>query len=386
MRRCPMAMPIALLVASLCGCDSPQSVPPQRFEVANPYDRAGSWHRGNFHVHTSHSDGSYTGEELVALYQAAGYGVLCITDHNQYGDQDGGIVPALQTDSLLHDWNGDGLLQAENVFGSGVEAYVRDWSSPPPEWAVDRWVQPTFSDHQASPALLAGVEATHHGMHIGVVGCPVGWVEGPDADLGFLQRARAVGGFAYLAHPAEWNGNPEYVRRQLPLGELAGLEIVNGLWLSRQGRADATPLWDQLLAQGQRLWGLANDDAHTFVGDAEAPPFTAYNMLRTDDPSPTGFLQALHDGAFYASTGLGFTVLELHGDSLVVEAPGAERLRFIGRNGSALLEAAAARATYVIGGLEGYVRVHADAPPDSGRTWRRGAWSQPFFIQLLPPH
>ncbi len=373
----------ALLLLLGLGCQDVEAPRALGVEVTDPYARPGSWYRGTFHVHTSHSDGSYDGAGIVQLYGRAGYGVLAITDHNQYGDQDGGIVPQFQNDALLHDWNGDGELHPEHVFGSGVESYVRDWSRTPPSWAVDRWVQPSFGEGAERPVLLSGAEVSYHEHHIGLVGTPRGWIEPPNRYLDALARTHAAGGFVYLAHPAEWNNKPQRLATRLPLQQFDGIEIINGLWLSRAGAYDARPLWDDLLASGYRLWGLANDDAHTWEGSEHSVPFTAFNMVRTDSPTAAGFLAALHAGAFYASTGLFFAQIELSGRRLVVSAPGATRLRFIGRKGSALLEVAGDSATYEIGGLEGTVRVEAEGPPAPGSTWPRGAWSQPFFVRLV---
>ena len=117
------------------GCEMSTSPEATRFVLQDPYATGGGqWLKGNFHMHTRHSDGSADAAEEVRTYRYAGYQVLCITDHNQYGDQDGGIVPGWQADATLHDWNGDGKVHADHVFGSGVEAYVRDWNQPPPEW------------------------------------------------------------------------------------------------------------------------------------------------------------------------------------------------------------------------------------------------------------
>ncbi len=354
--------------------------PAPRFVVENPYATPGAWVRGNFHAHTDHSDGALSGEELALAYRHAGYGVLCITDHNQYGDQDGGVAGALQVDSVLHDWNGDGRLHSSRVFGSGVEAYVRDWNAPPPEWAVDRWVQPEYTGHRDQLVLLSGAEATFGDFHLGLIGYPRRWIESPGAGLDYVERTHDAAGFVYLAHPATWNEEPESLLRAFPVQSLDGLEIINGLWLTKNGAADATRLWDQLLARGVRLWGLANDDAHTWEGAPDAYPFTAFNMLLTTDPSPEGFLAALRAGAFYASTGLAFATLAVRADSLEVIAPGADRLRFIGAGGGTLLEVQGPRGVYVFSGHEVYVRVHAEAAPANATSWNRGAWTQPFFL------
>ena len=143
---------------------------------------------------------------------------------------------------------------------------------------------------------------------------------------------------------------------------------------------DATPLWDGLLARGVRLWGLANDDSHTWPGAETAYQFTAYNMVLVGEETASGLLQALREGATYASTGLTFNTLGVRDDSLFVWAPSAERIRFIGWNGRQLHEAQGERAAYAFHGNEGYVRVEASAPAQEF-AWPAQAWSQPFHIR-----
>ena len=40
-----------------------------------------SWFRGNLHTHTTVSDGRKTPDETAAIYRAAGYDFLALTDH-----------------------------------------------------------------------------------------------------------------------------------------------------------------------------------------------------------------------------------------------------------------------------------------------------------------
>jgi hypothetical protein len=391
-----------LAVLSGCGSESPLDPAPHYacYRVADPYAVPGGfWQRGNFHMHSTHSDGAMDAGKLVDLYARNGFSVLCISDHNEYGDQDGGILPAYQTDSLLHDWNGDGQLFAEHVFGSGVEAYVRDYAKAQESWKRDPWY---CSDVVEAPVLISGAEMTRAGWHIGVLGLPPGPLAPPNGDQGYMQQARAVGGLVFLAHPGEWNDSPGRLASKLDLSLFEGIEIMNGLRLAapkpRTGEPeggmpqgdrdclagnpvpDATPLWDGLLSRGHRLWGFANDDAHTWEGAPDAYPFTAFDMILTQERSTEAFLAALHGGAFYGSTGLYFRELGARSDSVLAWAPEADRIRFIGWGGRVLLDSDAPRVAYRVQGDEGYVRVEATAAPRD-KAWPRQAWSQPFFIE-----
>jgi hypothetical protein len=377
----------ALVLGSLffLGCEMSTSPETTRFVLLDPYAAGGQWLKGNFHMHTRHSDGTADAAEEVRTYSYAGYQVLCITDHNEYGDQDGGIRPGWQVDSTLHDWNGDGALHADHVFGSGVESYVRDWNRPPPAWMQDRWFRPADAGLSDVPLLLSGVEATFRGHHIGLVGYPPGPFDPPDRNLDYLQRNRAAGGFTFLAHPARENGHANALAHTLPLRAFEAIEIVNGLELTKGIPTDATPLWDELLGMGYHLWGMANDDSHTWVGAVEAEPATTFDMVLVSEATNAGVLQALHRGAFYASTGLGFDALYAAGDSLVASAPGARRIRFVEGGGHGVVEVTGSRGVYHVREAIPYVRVEALGDPVHSlqREWTQAAWSQPFFVARL---
>ncbi len=401
----------ALLVLGACSSEVEPLLPaprPECFRVADPYAVTGAWYRGNFHMYSEHSDGSLDAAKLVDLYQRNGYTVLCVSDHDQYGNQDGGIMPHYQTDGLLHDWNGDGVLHPDYVFGSGVEAYARDWSTPPAGWILDNWYHDAGSKQEDALVMLTGAEMTRGGFHIGLVGTPAGALEPPNAPDAYIERTHAAGGFVALEHPGEWNGRPGQLARTLDMRRFDAVEIMNGLRLTRQksglpvprpaasgvprdadlcaalGPADATPVWDGLLSRGYRLWGIADDDCHTWQGAPDAFPFTAFDMIRAATPSTEDFLAALQVGSFYGSTGLFFRDLRADGDSVIAWAPGAHTLRFIGWGGQVLQRVAAERAAYPCDGSEGYVRVEATGAPDPEHGWPMQAWSQPFFIESAP--
>ena len=269
----------ALTLLEGCGDPAARSKP-VRIAVHDPYAGGGAWYKANLHLHSTHSHGLMTAAELVEAYRHAGYGAIAITDHNEYGDQDGGRPAAFQADSVLHDWNGDGMLHAEHLYGSGVEAYVRDWTVEPPAYCKDRWFRPAGAGIADVPLVLSGFEASwgYFGAHFGLVGFPPGAIDAPRPGFDWLARSRAAGGFAYIAHPGDANGMATRFAAGLPLDAFEGLEIMNGVRLTGAQVADATPLWDSLLTQGHALWGLANDDAHQYPGSAEQFPFVAFDM------------------------------------------------------------------------------------------------------------
>jgi hypothetical protein len=381
---------LCAFAGALSTCNDPAShAADPAFSIENPYRNGGSWYKANFHVHSAHSHGRLTAGPLVELYRQNGYSVLCVTDHNMYGDQDGGVhCHFFQNDSLLHDWNGDGSTYRDSIFGSGVEAYVRDWTQAPPAWMQDRWFRPPGTSVSVTPLVISGCEASYpyFGAHFGLVGYPAGAMAPPRPGFAWLAPLHEAGGFAFIAHPGDANKDVDRFAAVLPLDAFDAMEIMNGARLTRGEAADATPLWDALLTRGYRLWGMANDDAHKLPGEDELYPFVAFDMLLGPEPTVPGVLAALHAGSFYSSTGLLFEELRLDGATLRIAAPGATRIRFIGRNGVLLGEVAAASASYRIQGHEGYVRAEAlgDLYVGPLNSWVRTAWTQPFQVVPSP--
>ena len=366
------------------GCDDPSTRTDPPLVVQNPYAGGGAWYKADFHLHSTHSHGLMMPGQLAELYANAGYRVIAITDHNCFGDQDGGRLAAMQSDTLLHDWNGDGRTYPDQVPGSGVEAYVRDWNVEPPAYHRERWFRPADASIDDVPLVLSGYEASegYFAAHFGLVGFPPGAIDPPRPGFEWLTRSRAAGGFAYIAHPSEGNAFATRFAAAVPVQEFDGIEIINGLQLTGGVLADATPLWDSLLTRGHELWGLANDDAHQFPGAAEQFPFTAFDMVLCQAPTVEAVLAALHRGAFYASTGLLFEELRLDVHSLHVRVPGAQQVRFVGAGGRTLAVQSGESAVYRIQGDEGYVRIEArgDLVLAPHASWPRAVWSQPFRV------
>ncbi len=378
---------VAVLAATAVGCIHSNHDGSESFTVHDPHAVAGAWYKANLHMHSTHSDGRFDPEAWVQLYRDAGYTLLAITDHNQYGDQDGGVSSRHQRDAVLRDWNGDGVLHPEHRLGSGVEAYVRDWTQPRPDWMLDVWHRPADADLRDVPVLLPGFEASYSyfGAHFGVVGHPAGPIDPPRPGFAWLAPAEDARGFAFIAHPGDASSAKAALEltEAIPAERFHAMEIVNGQRLTRGENADATQLWDALWTAGFRLWGLANDDAHKPPGETDSFPFSAYTMVRCASPTERGFLDALRAGSFYASTGLEFATLRLvDGERIEVHVPGAESVTFIGAGRVVLHHQTGETATYVVQGSEGYVRVEAtgDVVEAPRNAWRRAAWSQPFRI------
>lgn len=173
--------------------------------------RGRAWYRGDCHLHTVHSDGRRTPEELVAAARAAGLDFITSTDHNtqssqlQWGDH--------ATDDLL---------------------------------------------------ILNGEEVTTRSGHWPAIGLPAGtWLDWryrstePEAFRRFVDETHAHGGLVTAAHPfATCFGCAfEYTYDPVDL-----VEVWNGPWTPDDEASVAA--WHGMLRSGTFVPAIGDSDAH----------------------------------------------------------------------------------------------------------------------------
>lgn len=284
---------------------------------SNPYaSREGRWLRGNLHTHTAPNSlcGTLPPEVVVAQYVEAGYDFLALSDHMSLT-----APPA-----------------APLTFLAGLE-----------------WNAPAGNQHTGiyttQPELLPPLSAyTEH-----------------DRLLADLAEADAL---VVLNHP-NWQLRPHYRREELrAAGPFDAVEIYNGVIRRLDGYEIATDKWDDLLAAGRRVLGLATDDYHVPV-DLRA----GWTVVRAEH-DPAAILRALQAGNCYASCGVEIADIVLDGSVLAIETRNGQVCQLIG-NGGALL--AAAEGTHYRFDL-------ADTPSAYHRATIYGpgtamAWTQPIF-------
>ncbi|MGW4686578.1 CehA/McbA family metallohydrolase [Streptomyces sp. NPDC004244] len=226
-----------------------------------PYDdlpaavpgRGRSWYRGDLHLHTVHSDGRRTVDQLVDAARAARMDFIATSDHNtsSTGVSWRGNVP---TDLLV--------LNAEEV-------------------------------------------TTRHG-HWLAVGLPQGeWVDWhyAPADGGVLdrhvRRVHGLGGLAVAAHPMTPGPGALW---EFGLDRVDALEVWNGPWTLDDAANIA--VWHTMLCLGKRIAGLGNSDAHG-PSDVVGQP---HNVVNAASLSRADVLDALRRGRSYAAEHAGVTV------------------------------------------------------------------------------
>ncbi|MCB5178830.1 CehA/McbA family metallohydrolase [Streptomyces antimicrobicus] len=226
-----------------------------------PYDllptavpgRGPGWYRGDLHLHSVHSDGGRTVDEIVVAARREGLDFLATSDHN--------------TSSTGVSWRG-------NVPGD---------------------------------LLVVNAEevTTRHG-HWLAVGLPQGeWVDwhyGPrdgGAFDGHARRVRSLGGLVIAAHPMTPAAGSFW---EFGLDRVDALEVWNGPWTLDDAAGIA--VWHAMLCLGKRVAAVGNSDAHS-PSDAVGRP---HNVVYADSLSTPAVLDALRRGRSYAVESSAVTV------------------------------------------------------------------------------
>ncbi len=207
----PQGLDYRVDITLTSGPDGAPFEPDPAPETAPARERGRAWYRGDSHLHTVHSDGRRTPEQLVADARAAGLDFIVSTDHN--------------------------TSSAQLVWG---------------RYATDDLL------------ILNGEEVTTRSGHWPAIGLPAGtWIDwryraaDPRDFRRFTGQVHRAGGLVTAAHPFAgcFGCTYEYAY------ELADLvEVWNGPWT--QDDEASVIHWDGLLRGGRFIPAIGDSDAH----------------------------------------------------------------------------------------------------------------------------
>lgn len=282
------------------------------------------FYRGNFHCHTTRSDGSLSPDEVRRVYRRQGYDFLVLSDHRILSEQaymENGmlLMPGMEMDFTLPG-------EALHIVGFGMsEAFEQSR----------------------------------------------GWLLGPQPCIDTMRR---YGGRAIIAHP-HWSMNT--VATLSALKNATAAEIYNTVsgtpW--NAARADSSNILDVAANHGAIYNFVAADDSHTYDGEAGR----SYTMVQAKELSQAGIIQAMDAGRFYCTQGPRFEQISMEDGIISVRCSPVKHIVFCSneiwsanrcQSGDGLTE-----AVYpLVAGGESYVRVHLiDAQGNS-------AWSNPIRL------
>ncbi len=225
----------ALLALFASGCLS--RPPASGLRIDNPYDSV-DWarhgrYRANFHTHTTGSDGSMNPHEAIDRYQALGYRILALTDHNAVTYPWTGLT-ALPVSALASNRLAEGKLETDTL--------ARENRDPVALGML---------------AIEGNELSSHHHM-----GSFFNDHNGTVTETDSLDALAAKNGLAMLYHPGRYTKPVDWytdLYRRYP--HLVGLEVFN--------QGDRYPgdraAWDAILTglmPDRPVWGYSNDDMH----------------------------------------------------------------------------------------------------------------------------
>lgn len=260
-----------------------------------PFAQPGRFYRGNLHTHSNRSDGVLDPAEVCRRYADEGYDFMALTDH-LIGRYD---YPLVDTRAFR---------------------------------------KPGFTTLLGAE-VHSGAMANGELWHILAVGLPLDFapphapdfqpIEGQETAAELARRARDAGAFVAVAHP-QWSA--------LTLADAATIDAAHAVEIYNHGcavgadRADGFAIADLLAARGLRRSLIATDDAHF----TEPDHFGGWVMVKAAENDPEALLQALKDGAFYASQGPEIRGIHPEDDALVVESSAAVTVIVQGQGSAAV--------------------------------------------------
>lgn len=296
--------------------------------------------KGNTHSHTTNSDGDTGPDTVAAWYKFHGYNFLVLSDHNVFTDP--ASLANLNDSSFL-------LISGEELTSSFQTKPVH----------VNALNIPHLLEPQRDSTLLGTIQ-----KNVDVV--------------------RSVEGVPHINHPNfRWAFDHE-VLRHVRNDRL--LEIFNGHPLVHNegggGKLSLEEIWDKLLTEGKRIYGIAVDDAHHFKGEfakGRSNPGRGWICVRADALKAKEIITNLEEGLFYASTGVRLEDVRITTQSLeVIVRPESDFryvIEFIGDGGQVLKRVEDTKDRFDLTQKLIYVRARV---MDSGGSV---AWVQPVFVQ-----
>ena len=300
------------------------------------FERNHSFLKGGMHCHTTRSDGKGDPADVIRMHYEHGYQFLALTDHNifnraRYGDAPMTMLSGLERNMELPGWAHDrphcvhivGIGDPDATEGPGQDEVIPAYGR--------------FEEVSAAQGMIDQM----HGWGLKTIFCHPGWSGSPYSDFRCLE-----GNFAMEL----WN---------------------SGCAVENEQDTDNGRDWDQALDEGRRLWGVAVDDGHQMEHHC-----LGWVMVNAENNAPA-ILQALEEGAFYASCGPEIRDFYVEDGRAYVDCSDAVSISFMTLR-NPLTRTMGEHLTHAESGLhEGTHYVRAVVTDARGRR----AWSNPIFLR-----
>jgi hypothetical protein len=306
-----------------------------------------SWFKGNTHTHTLNSDGDSAPSEVARWYRDNGYDFLVLSDHNFYTR-----IEILQEE-----------IDREN---RRAKPPRQPFLLIPGEEVTDRFERAEIHVNGLDTERLVGAQ---------------GGASKQETLQRCVDAVIAAGGIPSVNHPNfVWSLTADDIAG---VENLRHFEIYNGHPSVHNFGGGGSPsleeMWDDLLARGVRLFGVAVDDAHHFKewGPRKSNPGRGWIMVRAPELTRQAVREAVARGDFYASTGVVLDEVEKKEGALRIAIRKHDSTRyttyFIAGGGRIAGRDVSLTPSWRLSPEHGYLR--ARVVSSAGEY----AWTQPYF-------
>lgn len=290
-------------------------------EFVSPFVSNGMWISAGLHCHSDRSDGGLSPTDTLRTYRDLGYQCVGLTDHR--------VVTPVATLS------GGGFLAVDSIEVGGVPDVIGIGATRAPDPAAS--LSQRVSDLTAQGAFTIGAHPTYS-----------------------------------AAKPSDYLGCPE----------LMAIEIYNAYCEEAYANGIATEIWDMLLGEGMKCWGVAADDAHLNERKRYySAAGRAWVEIWASELSLKAVLESLKAGAFYSTQGPKLTRISTTSGGIVIDCTPVQQVRWRTRGPCGYVQRVDGPHGITNAALpewfnpRGYVRVElVDAEG-------LRAWSNPFYVR-----
>jgi len=291
--------------------------------------------KGGLHCHTTRSDGSGTPEEVIRYHHDHGYDFLALTDHRTYNyksfapDVPVTIIPGMEFDNTFES-------------GGGFRTFHTVCIGPAREDGNGFEQDEEFKS---------------------------GTAKNQEEYQSYLDNIHSKGNLTIYCHP-EWSSTPARYFDKLKAN--FAIEVWNsGCAMVCDMDKDA-PYWDELLGQGQVIYGVATDDGHPMYQHCNG-----WVMVNAEN-NINSILGALKDGKFYSSCGPEIYDFYVDDEGMAhVECSPAAKVRFhTDKNPTRIVREKDELITSASFKVSGRKYIRAVVIDENGKY----AWTNPIFL------
>jgi len=301
-----------------------------------PFDRPGTFYKGNLHGHSDHSDGLLKPKAVIDYYRSFNYDFTCLSAH------------------LWHDKK----FAAQTVLDVSTLNY-KDFVALP-----------------SAEIHAKGKKYDRAGLwHLVANGLPINFKMASEVETvnELLDRTLKTGAFVTIAHP-EWYSLTS--DEAILLRKAHAVEIYNHASTISANRGSGIATADFLLNENIRILLTAADDSHFHKEDT----FGGWVFVKAENLSVDNILNALKKGHYYSSTGLAIYNIEVVDNEIKVECSCASHIIISGSSHSALSKSGynITRASFDLNKLDSdFFRVTIF------NEYGKYAWSNPYWLDEI---